>query len=156
MIEVNIPGVGQQQFQHLVLDVNGTLAYDGQLIGGVEERLRQLQQHLDVHLVTADTHGAQAAIDRQLGLTAIRIPPGDQAQAKLAYIRQLDPSTVVAIGNGANDALMLEHAGLGILVIGREGAAVESLLRATVVVTDIRDALDVLIYPNRLIATLRR
>jgi soluble P-type ATPase len=63
---------------------------------------------------------------------------------------------VVAIGNGANDALMLEHAALGILVMGGEGAAVEALLRARVVVTDICEALDLLLFPKRLIATLRR
>ncbi|MBI3949476.1 MAG: ATPase P [Acidobacteria bacterium] len=156
MIEINIPGVGPCRFEHLVLDVNGTIARDGQLLSGVKERLDRLRERIEVHLITADTHGAQASIDQELRLTATRLPPTGQAQAKLAYIQQLVPQTVVAIGNGANDALMLEHAALGILVIGHEGAAVETLLRAKVVVTDIGEALELLLYPHRLIATLRR
>jgi soluble P-type ATPase len=155
MIEIHIPGVGPYRFEHLVLDVNGTLARDGQLLSGVKEQLDRLRERIEVHLVTADTYGAQTSIDQQLGLTATRIPPIDQAPAKLAFIQQLGPETVVAIGNGANDALMLEHAALSILVIGKEGAAVEALLRAKVVVTDIGAALDLLIHPKRLIATLR-
>jgi P-type E1-E2 ATPase len=156
MIELNIPGVGEHQFQHLVLDVNGTIARDGRLLKGVEERLKRLRNQVEVHLITADTHGTQEAIDEQLDLTAVRIPPANEAQAKLAYIQRLGPATVVAIGNGANDALMLEHAAVGIVVIGHEGAAVDALLRASVVVTDIGEALDLLIYPKRLMATLRR
>jgi P-type E1-E2 ATPase len=156
MIEIDSPGVGPCRFEHLVLDVNGTMARDGQLLSGVKERLDRLREQFETHLITADTHGTQATIDRQLGLTAIRIPPVNQAQAKLAFIQQLNPQTVVAIGNGANDALMLEHAALGILVMGGEGAAVEALLRARVVVTDICEALDLLLFPKRLIATLRR
>jgi P-type E1-E2 ATPase len=156
VIEISIPGLGEQQFEHVVLDVNGTLAGDGRLLEGVQERLNRLGQLVQIHLITADTHGAQAIIDQQLGLTAIRIPPANQADAKLAYIHQLGPHTVVAIGNGANDCLMLQHAALGIVVIGQEGAAVETLLRAKVVVNDVRAALELLLYPSRLIATLRR
>lgn len=156
MIEIHIPGVGPCRFEHMVLDVNGTIACDGRLLSGVKERLDRLGERIEVHVVTADTHGTQASIDQQLGLAATRIPPTDQAQAKLSLIQHLGPETVVAIGNGANDALMLEHAALGILVIGDEGAAVDALLRADVVVTDIGAALDLLLYPNRLIATWRR
>jgi P-type E1-E2 ATPase len=156
MIEFKIPGVGQHRFLHLVLDVNGTLACDGRLLDGVQAQLNRLRDQIELHLITADTHGVKATIEGKLGLTAMLIPPVDQAQAKLAYIQQFNPQTVVAIGNGANDALMLEHAALGIAVIGPEGAAQEALRRASVVVTDIRVALDLLIYPKRLIATLRR
>lgn len=62
---------------------------------------------------------------------------------------------VAAIGNGANDAKMLETAALGIAVLGPEGLAVETLHAANVVVPHINDALDLLLKPVRLIATLR-
>jgi P-type E1-E2 ATPase len=156
MIEIKIPGANPLQLKHLVLDVNGTIAEDGRLIEGVAERLDRLRNKVDLHLVTADTHGRQEEIDRILQLAATRIPPQNQAQAKLFYVEQLGAGGVAAIGNGANDAAMLERAALGILVIGPEGAAVESLLKATVVVSDIRAALDLLLFPKRLIATLRR
>lgn len=155
MIEVHIPGVGRRRFDHLVLDVNGTLARDGRLLPEVEDLLKSMRNLLNVHMVTADTHGAQDEIDRKLGLTAHRIPADEQAEAKELFIKDLEPETVVAIGNGANDALMLEQAGLGIAVIGPEGAATKTLTNSDVVVSNITDALQLLLLPKRLIATLR-
>jgi len=156
MIEVDIPGFTRFRFQHLVLDVNGTIAKDGRLLEGVQELLAALRPKLDIHLVTADTHGNQEVIDKTLELTAVRIPSHNQVHAKLDYIERLGVDKVVAVGNGANDAAMLEHAALGIVIIGPEGSAVESLLKAKVVVSDIRTALELLLYPKRLMATLRR
>jgi soluble P-type ATPase len=156
MIEIEIPGFVTYRLQHIVLDVNGTIAKDGQLLEGVKERFAELRSKLEIHLVTADTHGNQQILDKILGLTAVRIPSLNQAQAKLDYIRRLDLGKVAAVGNGANDAAMLEHAALGIVIIGPEGAAVESLTKAKVVVSDIKEALDLLLYPKRLMATLRR
>lgn len=156
MIEIEIPGSITFRLRHLVLDVNGTIAKDGQLVKGAAELLDELRAKLDIHLVTADTHGKQESIDRQLRLTAVRIPPQNQVKAKLDYIERLGADTVAAVGNGANDAAMLERAALGILVVGPEGSAVEALLKAKVVVPDIRAALELLLYPRRLMATLRR
>lgn len=64
---------------HLVLDVNGTLAIDGQLLPGVVDLLSNLRDHLTIHLLTADTHGKQAKIDQVLGLRAIRVKSGKEA-----------------------------------------------------------------------------
>ncbi len=62
---------------------------------------------------------------------------------------------VVAIGNGRNDRMMLDAAALGIAVCGAEGAAAETLEAADIVVGRIVDALDLLLHPKRLVATLR-
>jgi soluble P-type ATPase len=156
MIEIEVPGFTRYRLQHIVLDVNGTIAKDGRLLEGVQELFAELRPSLDIHLVTADTHGGQKAIDETLGLKAVRIESQNQVKAKLDYIRQLGAEKVVAVGNGANDSAMLEHAALGILIIGPEGAAVESLLKAKVAVPDIRAALELLLHPKRLMATLRR
>jgi P-type E1-E2 ATPase len=156
MIEIEIPGFTTYRLQHIVLDVNGTIAKDGQLIQGVKELFAELRSKLDVHLVTADTHGGQKIIDKTLGLAAVRIQSNDQVKAKLEYVQQLGADKVVAVGNGANDSAMLEHAALGIVILGPEGTAVESLLKAKVAVSDIRAALELLLYPKRLMATLRR
>lgn len=156
MITVEIPGYRTFTFRHLVLDVNGTLAKDGQLIEGTVPLLEELRSKLDIHLVTADTHGRQEAVNRALSMEAVKIPFENQAWAKLNYIDKLDAESVVAVGNGANDAAMLERAALGIAVIGPEGVAVESLLKAKIVASDIRSALELLLYPKRLVATLRR
>ena len=156
MIELNIPGRGTLQLEHLVSDVNGTLAIDGQLLDGIARAIRDLRDRLEVHLLTADTHGRQYLIDRQLGLQAIRIQPGDEAGQKAGYVRQLGAEHVVAIGQGANDAAMLKEAALGICVLSAEGTAVETMLAADLVAPDIFTALELLDKPLRIVASLRK
>ena len=157
MIELQIPGRGIIQLEYAVFDVNGTLSVDGQLVKGAEPLIAQLRGKLDVRLITADTHGKQAEIDRQLKFTADRLKPGGyEREQKADYIRALGTHNVVAIGNGANDVDMLKVAALGIAVIGHEGAAFEVLAAADVVTHNIFDAIGLLLYPRRLIATLRR
>ena len=80
---------------------------------------------------------------------------GDQDRAKLSYIERLDAARCVCIGNGRNDRLMLAAAGLGIVVVQGEGAAVETLLAARIAAPDIGVALGLLLNPTRLAATLR-
>jgi soluble P-type ATPase len=89
-----------------------------------------------------------------LGFNAHIIKGG--MQEKAAYVRRLGPDTVAAIGNGANDRAMCEIAALGIAVIGGEGAAASLIASADIVVTDIRDALALLLNPDRVRATLRK
>ncbi|HLO34267.1 MAG TPA: hypothetical protein VK249_34290 [Anaerolineales bacterium] len=137
-------------------DVNGTLAVDGQLIAGVAQRLGLLKERVTIHLLTADTHGRQSVIDEQLGLTAVRIQPGNEAAQKAEYVRRLGAETVIAIGQGANDAAMLEEAALGICVMSPEGVAVETLLSADLLLPDILAALELLEQPLRIVASLRR
>jgi P-type E1-E2 ATPase len=156
MIEIDIPGHDPLQLLHVVCDVNGTLAVDGRLVPGVEKALKALRAKLEIHLLTADTHGRQAEIDQQLGLQAQRIAAGGEAEAKAAYVGQLGAGQVVAIGQGANDAGMLERAALGICILSKEGTAVSALRVADLVAPDILTALSLLQHPMRLVASLRR
>jgi P-type E1-E2 ATPase len=156
MIELIIPGRGTIRLHHLVSDVNGTLALDGQLMEGVARALLALQDRLDLHLLTADTHGKQAEIDRKLGLQAVRISSGDEGGAKAAYVRQLGSDQVLAIGNGANDAAMLREAAIGIAVMSPEGLAVEAAQAADLIAPGILEALSWLEHPLRIVASLRR
>lgn len=156
MIQFNIPGVGEYILEHLVMDVNGTLAVDGQLIEGVASRIASLRERLSIHLLTADTHGKQGIIDRQLDLTAVRIQPGEEVLQKAEYIRRLGAERVVAIGQGANDAKMLAVARLGICVMSVEGVAKETLLAADLVAPTILSALELLEQPMRVVASLRK
>lgn len=155
MIEIVVLGYCTLCLQHLVMDYNGTLAQDGRLLDGVLSRLESLADQLNLHVITADTFGL--AREELVGVRCnLAILSGDeQATAKLAYIRNLNPDGVAAIGNGRNDRLMLAAAALGIAVIQEEGVAFEALSAADVVVSDVRSALDMLLFPKRLIATLR-
>jgi len=155
MLEINIPGAQTLRLSHLILDYNGTLARDGSLLEEVAERLEILTKHLEIHIVTADTFGSVSTQVAHLPVRLAVIPPEKQAQAKAAYIENLGPANSVAIGNGRNDAFMLQQAALGIAVMQTEGAAIETLLAADVVTPGIVDALDLLLHPDRLKATLR-
>jgi P-type E1-E2 ATPase len=154
MITVDAPGWGSFPIRHLLLDLNGTLALDGVFIPGVEERLLELSEKLDIHILTADTFGTAARICHGLPVTLHVIPERDQIQAKGKYLNGL-PLKTVAIGNGRNDVNMLAEAALGIAVMGPEGTSSEAVRAADVVVMSINEALDVLLHPERLKATLR-
>jgi len=156
MIELNIPGRGLIELEHLVCDVNGTLALDGQLLDGMARALTDLRDRLQLHLLTADTHGRHELIDRQLNVNAVRIQPGEESQQKADYVRRLGAEHVIAIGQGANDAAMLECARLGVCVLSREGTAIQALLAADLVAPDIYSALEMIENPLRLVATLRK
>jgi P-type E1-E2 ATPase len=156
MIEISIPGRGTLQLEHLVSDVNGTLAVDGVLMGGLAQRIASVHDRVMVHLLTADTHGKQAVIDQQLNLTATRLTGGKEQEQKRAYVKKLGSEKVIAIGQGTNDAAMLKEAALGICVMSQEGAATETLLSADIVVPDIFVAFDLLDNPLRITATLRK
>lgn len=156
MIELNIPGRQPIQLKHLVSDVNGTLALDGRLLPGISAKLRALTDRLQIHLVTANTHGQQAAIDRRLGLTAEIIPPEDEVGSKARFVEQLGADSVIALGQGANDAGMLAAAAIGLAVMSNEGLAVETLQAADLLLPDVASALDLLEKPLRLVASLRR
>jgi soluble P-type ATPase len=100
MIELNIPGRGRLQLDHLVCDVNGTLTTDGALPAGMVRTLNALKDRLTIHLISADTSGELENIERQLKINAIKINPNAEGEQKAAFIRQLGPSRVVAIGQG--------------------------------------------------------
>ena len=155
VIHLDIPGRGILELEDLVLDLNGTIALDGEVLAGVPELLAALSESLTVHLVTADTQGRAVGIAGQLGVRLVLVTPGDEADQKRALVKRLGAERVVAIGNGANDAGMLQAVALGIAVLGPEGLAVEAL-QAADVVASIHNAFSLLLHPRRLVATLRR
>jgi len=155
MINIDIPGKASIQACHLVLDYNGTLAVDGMLLPGVKERLNALADKITIHIITADTFGKAADNLKEIRCRCSVLKGSGQQQQKLAFIQQLRQENVIAIGNGTNDALMLKHAALGIAVIQEEGASLQTLLHADIVCKDITSALDLLLHPLRLVATLR-
>ncbi|NOX90186.1 MAG: HAD hydrolase family protein [Calditrichaeota bacterium] len=155
MVQIEIPGYKELQLKYLVMDYNGTLAIDGRLIDGVEQRLFELSQLLEIHVITADTFGLVQSYLQDFPLTIKIITSSGQARQKWEYIRNLGAAQTVAIGNGRNDRLMLKEAKLGIAAIQNEGAAPETILSADIVVNHINDALDLLKNTLRLKATLR-
>jgi soluble P-type ATPase len=134
-----------------VLDFNGTLAVDGHVVAGVAERLDALRVHLQLHVLTAGTHGHMDECAAVLGQQPRAIGTGTE---KRDHVRTLGPEQVAAMGNGANDVLMLREAALAIAVLGPEGLCVDALRASDVVVADPCAGLDLLLHPARLVATL--
>jgi soluble P-type ATPase len=155
MLELQIPGFNDLCLKHLVLDYNGTLACDGRPLKGVQERLDALSENLIIHILTADTFGT---VQSQVAAWHCRvevIPRDQEAEAKVRYVKSLGAKQAVAVGNGRNDRLMLKEVALGIAVVQTEGTAVETLWAADLVVPGVLEALDLLLHPQRLKATLR-
>ena len=155
MIEIAIPGAKTLRLSTAIIDFNGTLARDGCLYEGVAERLRILARQLTIHVVTADTtRTARTALDG-LPVQVHIVEDTGQSAAKRAFLEGRGAREVVAIGNGRNDEALVDAAELSIVVIGDEGCAARTLAVADIVCTNIRDALDLLLTPARLVATLR-
>jgi soluble P-type ATPase len=155
MIAIDIPGYGLLRLEHLVMDYNGTLAVDGEIAAGVAAAMEVLASQVTIHVITADTFGLAANGLKGCPVKLSVLPPGDQDVAKLDYVERLGAAQTAAVGNGRNDRRMLAAAGLGIAVILDEGAAFETLAAADVVCRGIVPALELLIHPLRLTATLR-
>ena len=155
MIQVDVPGYRSLKLSHLVMDYNGTLAVDGRVEDGVRVALVALSTDLEIHVITADTFGLAAEQLQESPVQLTVLPPGNQDVAKRDFVSQLGCAGTVAVGNGRNDRLMLKAAELGIAVVLREGAAVETLTAADVVCSGIVPALELLLHPLRLTATLR-
>ena len=152
MIRIDIPLRGIVELQHAVFDVNGTLAVDGKPIPGVTDRLKALGEHLSLHVLTAGTHGNIAELERVLGFPLHMITIGEE---KVHYVEQLGPASVIAFGNGMNDVGMLRLAAIGVAVLAGEGVSIGALQAADVLVLGPVDAIDLVLNPKRLVATLR-
>ncbi|MCK4697770.1 MAG: ATPase P, partial [Dehalococcoidia bacterium] len=89
MIEIAIPGRGNYRLSHLVLDLNGTIGLDGELIEGVEERLRRLNELLKLFVVSADTFGSASGLKEKLKAEIHLVEKGEEAAQKLALVEKL-------------------------------------------------------------------
>ncbi len=155
MIEVDIPGKGKLAIENAVFDVNGTLAEDGSISGEVLERLSRLAGQVNVYLLTADTYGTiKPQVEKLPVELAVVRPPGEREQ-KADFVFRLGLDRTAVFGNGANDLGMFEGAALSVAVIHREGCLSELLAAADLVVPDPIAAIDLLLKPKRLVATLR-
>ena len=141
MIKLEIPGWKKLDIKYLVCDYNGTLACDGKLIPGISDFLIGISQQVQIYVITADTFGFAAEQLKDLPVKFEILPQDNQAERKAEFIIELGSENCCCLGNGRNDKLMLQKSALGICLLQKEGAAIE--------------AIQLLKYPRRLIATLR-
>jgi soluble P-type ATPase len=155
MLEVDIPGFGLVRLNHLISDYTGTLSVDGKLVPGVKELLNTVAESLTVHILTADTFGKARAELEGVNCEIHILEGGNHDVQKEEYVKKLGAEGVVALGNGNNDRRMLRAARIGIAVCLKEGCAVDALTSANIVTISATDALELLLNPKRLKATLR-
>ena len=152
---IEIPHYKTLDIKHIVLDYNGTIAKDGKLKAQIEPCLYGLSAHCKIHVITADTFGTVQAQLEGLDVKIKILSTQNHTEEKAYFIEELGAEHCVAIGNGNNDKQMLGQAQLGIALLGDEGISTQTLLCSDVVCKDIVEALELLLYPKRLIATLR-
>jgi len=158
-ITIDIPGFGTLQINAILSDYTGTLSFSGKLSPGVQDRLLRLAQLVDIHVVTADSFGTAEKELQGLPLICRKLAgPGEDAQ-KQRYAMELNPRCLASFGNGVNDRLHMklvkEAGGMTIAVDNGEGCAHEALRHANIFVAGAVNALDLLLEPTRLRATLR-
>jgi len=156
MLELDVKGFGKITATFLVLDYNGTLALDGKMLPGVRDILMRLAKVFQIIILTADTFGKVNEEVKKLPVEVVILKGSSEDESKKSYVRKLGSAHVIAIGNGRNDALMLEEAAIGIAVIQQEGAASATLQNADMVCSGILDALGLLENPKRIMASLRK
>ncbi len=155
MIQIDIPEFGILKLEHFVTDYSGTLSEDGRVLPGVREKLNALSEKLKVHILTSDTFGMAKKELEGVNCTLHVLEGEGHTLQKERYVLSLGADGVVALGNGNNDAKMLKAAKVGISVCLKEGCSVDALTAAKIVVRLPIDAIDLLLNPKRIIATLR-
>jgi soluble P-type ATPase len=155
MIRIDIPGWGNIEVENVVLDLNGTLATDGKIPSEVKKKINALAGQVKIYLLTADTQGTATEEIREMKVELIKIEGKDSKEGKFNFLKSLDLEKTIAMGNGNNDQFILKEAGIGIAILGDEGISVVALKQADIMVKNISDALDLLLKPKRLMATLR-
>ncbi len=154
-MRIDIPGWGNFDIENIVIDLNGTIASNGKVPLDVKERINLLSRQAKIYILTADTQGTADKEISGMSVELIKVSGEDSKQGKLDFLKTLDLEATVTIGNGNNDQLILKEAALGIAVLGDEGVSVSAIKSADIVVKNIQNALDLLLKPKRLIATLR-
>ena len=152
---IEIPGFKQMEIKNLVCDYNGTIANNGKLIDGVETLINKLAEIIDIYVITADTFGTVTAELKNSKCSIFKIEKENQNQQKLDLILKLNAEHTVSFGNGRNDELMLKEAIIGIGILENEGIYAKNLLSADIICKNILNAFELLLTPNKLIATLR-
>jgi soluble P-type ATPase len=154
MITIQKPGQGNLEIEFILIDFQGTLASDRRVHPKAKDRINLLSKRTKIYILTKEEKERVEEVLKKVEAEIIYLTEGKSSQQKLDLLRQLGPTRTAAIGNGVDDVPMIEEAGLGICILGKEGTFSEAMKKADVVFTNILDALDFLLKPLRQKATL--
>lgn len=154
-MKIVIPEYKTLEIDTIFLDMNGTIAIDGIIPQSVKERLIALSENFRIYVLTADTHGNAQEQCEGLPVILETFQSGNAREYKKELVKATGGRHCAAIGNGRNDELMLKEAALSVAVLDREGAYGKLLKTADLCTRSMQDALDLLLYPSRIVAGLR-
>jgi soluble P-type ATPase len=154
MISINRPGQGNLEIEFILIDFEGTLASDRRVHPKAKDKINLLSKRTKIYILTKGEKEVVEETLKKVKAEIFYLTEGETSQRKVDLLRQLGATRTVAIGNGVDDIPMIEEAGFGICVIGKEGTSVEAMKKADVVVSNVLDALDFLLKPLRQKATL--
>ncbi len=152
---IEIPNFKDIDLKNIVCDYNGTIAKDGKLLNGIGELFKILTKNFKVFVITADTFGSVQKELQGFDVEIIVLKSSNHTIEKKDFLKSLGSQNCIAVGNGNNDSLMLKEACISITIMGDEGCCVKTLKNSDIVCKNIIDALELIVHPKRLIATLR-
>ncbi len=154
MLTIQRPGKESLDIDFILIDFEGTLATNYRVHPKAKDKINLLSKRTKIYIMTTGNKEDVEQVLKRVKAEVIYFNPGEVSKGKLELLERLGKDRIVAIGNGVDDGPILEAAGLGIAVIAREGATRDALEKADVVVTNILDALDLLLKPLRQRTTL--
>jgi soluble P-type ATPase len=154
MILIQRPGQDALEIEFLFIAFEGTLASDGRVHPKAKDKINLLSKRARIYIAVKTGRERADEVLRKVKAEIVYLTEGESARRKAELLHQIGPARTAVIGNGVDDAQIVEEAALGICVIGREGAWGEAIKKADVVVCNILDALDFLLKPLRQKATL--
>ncbi len=154
MIAIQRPGQEPLEIDVILIDFEGTLASDRRVHPKGKDKINLLSKRVRIYILAKGEKERVTEVLKRVKAEIIFLKEGEASREKLDLLKQLGAGRTAAIGNGADDALMVEEAGLGICIIGTEGTAGETMQKADLVFPDIVDALDFFLKPLRQKGTL--
>src|SRR5690554_6414621 len=155
MIEITIPGRVKMVIENIVFDFNGTLAVDGKVSETIREKIMEINEFLNVFILTADIYGSVYKQCKNLGVSIKTFARENTGIEKRKIVEQIGYLNTITIGNGVNDIPMMKDSILSIGVIGKEGACGKLLTSSDIIANDIMDVFDMINNKDRISATLR-
>jgi soluble P-type ATPase len=156
MISIQRPGMESLDIHFVLIDFEGTLAMDGRVHPKAKDKVNLLSKRVTITILTKSNREEVEETLRKMRAEILYVTEGDSSQQKLNALQRLGAHQTAVIGNGLDDVRIMEQAGLGMCVIGKEGASAEAMAKADLVVTHVLDALDFLLKPLRQRAILGR
>jgi len=154
MISIERPGQSNLEIEFILIDFEGTLASGCRVHPKAKDKINLLSKRAKIYILTKEEKEHVEEALKKVKAEIIYLTEGESSQKKLDLLRQLGANRTMAIGNGVDDVPMIEEAGFGICVLGKEGTFPEAIKKADVVFMNILDALDFLLKPLRQKATL--